>query len=805
MKDQMKKGIGVVLACMLIVFWGGLTIDKCSAGIDTSMSVRKSEGTLLQYKAGKHVLGFSSEKMYVVGMGYALIEEFVGARAVVPESLGVGGDTSGKEGAADFRGVQYRDLWKAITVKYDPARDGLFESVYIINPGGEPKDIKLKYNTPVQVEQDGTLKFAHPSRKGYFTQSAPVAWQEIGGQKKRVKVGFKTHADHVIGFEVGDYDRTIPLVIDPVYQWHAFYGSGSEDYGYGIAVDTSGNVYVTGKSYVSWNGDGDTAPKHPHSGYIDMVVLKLDKEGLYQWHTFYGSKEFDEGLGIAVDISGNVYVTGQSVASWNGDGGTAPKHPHSGNFDMVVLKLDKEGLYQWHTFYGSYSDGQDIAVDGSGNVYVTGRSYVSWNGDGGTAPKHPHSGNYDMVVLKLDKKGLYQWHTFYGSSSDDYGNGIAVDSSGNVYVTGGSYASWNGDGNTAPKHPHSGNYDMVVLKLDMKGLYQWHTFYGSRYIDHGYDIAVDISGNVYVSEGSSASWNGDGDTSPIHPYSGNYDMVVLKLGKDGLYQWHTFYGSSSDDYGYGIAVDISGNVYVSGGSYASWRGDSNTAPIHPYSGNYDMVVLKLASGDQDQYAVTVNASGTGSGAVSSTPAGIGFTYPAATSGNALFDSGSEIVLTATANAGSSASWSICPGIPAGDGTSVATCTISNLDEAISAAVTFSSQASGPDLTGYWKQMIVKKMGKKYLSIGHLVVQNSGDTDAGSFKVTFYLSEDGVTLGQVLKSTEVGSLKAGSETTLRFVYFSKNPLSGQYMIALIDSDDGVAEKDESNNRVVYQIP
>ena len=677
MKDQMKKGIGVVLACMLIVFWGGLTIDKCSAGIDTSMSVRKSEGTLLQYKAGKHVLGFSSEKMYVVGMGYALIEEFVGARAVVPESLGVGGDTSGKEGAADFRGVQYRDLWKAITVKYDPARDGLFESVYIINPGGEPKDIKLKYNTPVQVEQDGTLKFAHPSRKGYFTQSAPVAWQEIGGQKKRVKVGFKTHADHVIGFEVGDYDRTIPLVIDPVYQWHAFYGSGSEDYGYGIAVDTSGNVYVTGKSYVSWNGDGDTAPKHPHSGYIDMVVLKLDKEGLYQWHTFYGSKEFDEGLGIAVDISGNVYVTGQSVASWNGDGGTAPKHPHSGNFDMVVLKLDKEGLYQWHTFYGSYSDGQDIAVDGSGNVYVTGRSYVSWNGDGGTAPKHPHSGNYDMVVLKLDKKGLYQWHTFYGSSSDDYG--------------------------------------------------------------------------------------------------------------------------------YGIAVDISGNVYVSGGSYASWRGDSNTAPIHPYSGNYDMVVLKLASGDQDQYAVTVNASGTGSGAVSSTPAGIGFTYPAATSGNALFDSGSEIVLTATANAGSSASWSICPGIPAGDGTSVATCTISNLDEAISAAVTFSSQASGPDLTGYWKQMIVKKMGKKYLSIGHLVVQNSGDTDAGSFKVTFYLSEDGVTLGQVLKSTEVGSLKAGSETTLRFVYFSKNPLSGQYMIALIDSDDGVAEKDESNNRVVYQIP
>ena len=104
-----------------------------------------------------------------------------------------------------------------------------------------------------------------------------------------------------------------------------------------------------------------------------------------------------------------------------------------------MLKLNSSGAYQWHTFYGSSSDddgGYGIAVDGSGNVYVTGDSDATWNGPAGQNPLHAYSGSYDIFVLKLDSSGAYQWHTFYGSSSWDYGFGIAVDGSGNVYVTG---------------------------------------------------------------------------------------------------------------------------------------------------------------------------------------------------------------------------------------------------------------------------------------------------------------------------------------------------------------------------------
>ena len=129
------------------------------------------------------------------------------------------------------------------------------------------------------------------------------------------------------------------LVIDPTYKWHTFYGSTGNDEGYGIAV-TADAVYVTGISGATWNGDGGlrTGPFIPDSGGGDIVVLKLDSAGVYQWHTFYGSANSDVGNSIAV--SGDaVYVTGTSVASWNGDGATIPKHAHSGQFfDIVVLK-----------------------------------------------------------------------------------------------------------------------------------------------------------------------------------------------------------------------------------------------------------------------------------------------------------------------------------------------------------------------------------------------------------------------------------------------------------------------------------
>jgi hypothetical protein len=347
-----------------------------------------------------------------------------------------------------------------------------------------------------------------------------------------------------------------------IYQWHTFYGSVTNDYGFGITVDDNGGVYITGVSVVSWDGPAGQVPLNAFSGYSDIFVLKLDSAGVYQWHTFYGDNAI--GTGIAMDSNGGVYISGYSRSSWDGPASQGPLHTYNGDYDIVVLKLDAAGAYQWHTFYGSTSadNGYGLAVDTNGGVYITGNSAASWDGPAGQAPLHAFLGSTDLLALKLDAAGAYQWHTFFGYEAA--GIGIAVNSNGSVYISGSSHGLWLGPTGQGPLHDYNGLEDIVVLELDPAGAYQWHTFYGSPYIDEVYGLAVDGNGGIYITGTSIYSWNGPAGQEPKHAYNQGYDIFVLKLNAVGAYQWHTFYGSTSTDTGDGIAVDNNRGVYITG-------------------------------------------------------------------------------------------------------------------------------------------------------------------------------------------------------------------------------------------------
>ncbi len=632
------------LVILALVFGGAFNASAVKKATYQAPVTQKTapENTLLQFSAGGHILGFKPDKVYFASFDHAIVEEFIGTKGVMPageaghaskeasEGRTVGQPVVKKGGAPALGKVIYKDLWQGITLKYEAKEGGIAESTYLLEPEAEVKDIRLRYNVPVGIKKDGTLRFKHESDRGYFILSAPKAWQDINGKRTHIEVAFADYGDNTIGFRLGEYNRQYPVVIDPTYSWHTFYGSASAaDVGFSIAVDTSGNAYVCGVSGATWNGPGAVAPLNAHSGNFDIVVLKLNTAGAYQWHTFYGPAGGEGGCKNAVDTSGNVYVATYSNATWNGPGAVAPLNAYSGSNDIVVLKLNTAGAYQWHTFYGSASAadvGFSIAVDTSGNAYVCGVSGATWNGPGAVAPLNAYSGINDIVVLKLNTAGAYQWHTFYGSvGGDDIGYGIAVDTSGNVYVTGNSGATWNGPGAVAPLNAYSGNADIVVLKLNTAGAYQWHTFYGSvGATDYAYGIAVDTSGNVYVTGNSNATWNGPGAVAPLNAYSGISDIVVLKLNTAGAYQWHTFYGSvGGGDYGTGIAVDTSSNVFVTGYSYATWNGPGAVAPLNAYTGSNDIVVLKLntagayqwhtfygsVGGDDVGYSIAVNTGG----------------------------------------------------------------------------------------------------------------------------------------------------------------------------------------------------
>jgi hypothetical protein len=282
-------------------------------------------------------------------------------------------------------------------------------------------------------------------------------------------------------------------------------------------------------------------------------------------------------------------------------------HAYAGSRDLVVLKLNSSGAYQWHTFYGSSSNesGEAIVV-GSSGVVVAGYSAATWTGPAGQAPLHAYSGDNDLLVLKLNSSGAYQWHTFYGGSGSDISYAIAMDGSGSMYLAGFSTATWAGPAGQPPLHAFSGDRDFVVVKLDTSGTYQWHTFYGSSSTDQCYSIALDGSSGVYLAGLSNGGWTGPDGQSPLHAYTGGLDSMVVKIDSSGAYRWHTFYGSSNTDAGYGIAVDSSSNVYMVGYSTAAWTGPAGETPLHAYSGGNDIFVAKMTGADPD---LTVRGNG----------------------------------------------------------------------------------------------------------------------------------------------------------------------------------------------------
>jgi hypothetical protein len=200
----------------------------------TSMSIAAQQPVLadetalknnvLQFRAGSHVVGFTPEKAYFVTTEHALSVEFVGSNKVIPNALSAIENNDTQENPAPLGRVEYKDLWPGITLRYDAVNDGLAESTFIVQPRADVSKIKLKYNAPVMLQKDGSLKIALKTKRGEMVESAPVAWQEVDGMKVPVKVAFSVH-DNEVGFSVGKYDVSLPLIIDPTYAWHTFYGS----------------------------------------------------------------------------------------------------------------------------------------------------------------------------------------------------------------------------------------------------------------------------------------------------------------------------------------------------------------------------------------------------------------------------------------------------------------------------------------------------------------------------------------------------------------------------------------------------
>ena len=566
MRIKMKTIHRFLTLLSLMLIW------QASWAISADLFEKTDNSKLQQFSSSGHIVGFKPGEIYVAAMNHALKVKFIDANAVIPtapESTAKNLDSNQQESKVQaFTQASYKQLWQGIDLDYTPG-GGIIQSTYTLKPGARVDDIVLQYNVPIAIQKNGQLQLTFET--GQLTESAPIAWQVINGQKIAVEVGFKQlAANNQLGFQVGEYNPAQTLYIDPTLTWHTFLGGTSSDVAQSLSLDSDGNIYVAGYSNADWG-----SPVNGYSGGADMVVAKLDTAGALQWHTFLGGTSSDYAQSLSLDSSGNIYVSGYSYADWGG----MPVNAHSGtHYDMVIAKLNTAGGLLWHTFLGGTSSdyAQSLSLDSDGNIYVAGYSYADWGG----MPENTHSGNADMVIAKLNTAGVLQWHTFLGGTSSDIARSLSLDSDGNIYVAGNSSVDWG-----LPVNGHSGNADMVVAKLNTAGALLWHTFLGGTNSDVAQSLSLDSDGNIYVAGYSNADWGG----LPVNAYSGSYDMVIAKLNTAGALQWHTFLGGTGYDIAYSLSLDSSGNLYVAGRSNTDW----GSSPLNAHSGSVDMVIAKL--------------------------------------------------------------------------------------------------------------------------------------------------------------------------------------------------------------------
>ena len=292
-------------------------------------------------------------------------------------------------------------------------------------------------------------------------------------------------------------------------QWTKQLGTSSNDWGNGVSTDSSGNIYVTG--YTSGGLDGNTS-----SGVGDMFLVKYNSSGTKKWTKQLGTSSSDDGRGVSTDSSGNIYVTGTTYGGL--DGNTS-----SGSDDIFLVKYDSSGTKQWTKQLGTSSIdyGKGVSTDSSGNIYVTG--YTGGGLDGNTSS----GGLGDIFLVKYNSSGTKQWTKQLGTSSDDWGNGVSTDSSGNIYVTGVNGGGL--DGNTS-----SGWYDIFLVKYNSSGTKQWTKVLGTSSNDWGKGVSTDSSGNIYVTGYTGGGL--DGNTNSGYVYTYYSDIFLVKYNSSGIKQ-----------------------------------------------------------------------------------------------------------------------------------------------------------------------------------------------------------------------------------------------------------------------------
>ena len=493
--------------------------------------------------------------------------------------------------------VKYQDVYPGISLIYYGNQQQL-EYDFVVAPGADPRAIRLAVEgavaavsnrrtamgtSPLQVASNGDLMIATETGDVRFRK--PAVYQMVDGRRREIAARYGLRAKnpkYEVAFELAAYDPKIPLVIDPVLSYSTFLGGANTETGYGIATDSTGNVYVAGTT-VSVNFPTKTPFQTVSNGNTEVFITKLDATATTLVYSSYlGGSGADQVSGLTLDGSGSVLVTGTTTSpnfpTTTGalqtafGGGTCGSELCPDAF-VAKIKPDGSGLNYATYLGGTGADSAaGIALDSTGNAYITGTTN-STIFPTASPLQAALSGTSDAFLAKINPDGAsLVYSTYLGGAASDFGEAVAVDFSGNAFVAGYTLST---DFPTANplQAAKKGLSDAFITEINPTGDARvFSTYLGGTDDDRVRALAVDAAGNVYVA-GETSSADFPVSASPLQaalspgtcgavPCPDGFLTKLDPTGTTALYS--TYLGGAGFDQIFGIAVNAAEDVFVTG-------------------------------------------------------------------------------------------------------------------------------------------------------------------------------------------------------------------------------------------------
>ncbi len=556
----------------------------------------------------------------------------------------------------NFAKIKYQAVYPGVDLVYYGNQRQL-EYDFVVAPGADPQAIVLGFQgmDKLSVDTNGALVLSIAG--GEVSLLQPRIYQETDGDKYSISGRYvlldpdsqdSRSGIQKVSFAIDTYDRSKPLVIDPVLVYSTFMGGSSGEAGLTIAADNVGNTYVAGETSSSTFPTANASQNELGNGFPsqDAFIAKFDPTGQVVFSTYLGGSDSDTTTDLAIDGSGNAYIRGRTTSASDFPlvNASFRSTDCAENGDCAfITKFNPQGQVVYSTFLGklvssSLTIGRSLAVDYSGNAYVTGVT-ASPNFPVVKAFQGALGGGEDAFVTKLDPIGQAIYSTYLGAEEGDSGFDIATDGAGNAYVTGNTHSSHFPLVNAAyGTHGDDGSLgDAFVTKFDSTGAVIYSTFLGGSGTDQTYSIAADSTGNAAVT-GSTDSPNfpllnafDDSFTSNC-VFSRCLEGFVTKFDPTGQIVFSTYLGGSKDDFGYSILEDNAGATYVIGYTQSTDLPVINAFNVNNTDGG-DLFVAKFNLIGQTLYSSYVGGFGKNPYNFGFSPAG-GFNLALDGSGNA---------------------------------------------------------------------------------------------------------------------------------------------------------------------------